>query len=357
MKNLSILLVLIAFFGLSCSSVAHKIFNQQSPRENYEDRIDDTPEGRQWIALSANVLHHPVNIGLPYSHKGYFDGKPRSLALSFSAKRGEKLSFHLDRYQARELKIFADIFKEGDPQSILSPDTTNATFSINVEEDGKYILRLQPELYLRGEYFLSISKGPSLGFPVSGNKARIGSFWGADRDGGKRSHEGIDIFAPKRTPVLAAEDGVITNVKEGGIGGKVVWLRTLENNLSLYYAHLDEQLVKTGQLVKKGEVIGLVGNTGNARTTPPHLHFGIYTYGGAIDPLAYVDRNEKSIPVLPKKNIAGNDLKLRKKQKLGEEIINANSVLVPLAVTSKGYIVELPGGKLMEAKFSEVVGG
>jgi murein DD-endopeptidase MepM/ murein hydrolase activator NlpD len=64
-----------------------------------------------------------------------------------------------------------------------------------------------------GEYTLSVSVGPSLGFPVSGNKASIGSFWGDNRDGGKRSHEGVDIFAAKLTPAIAAADGVVTGVR------------------------------------------------------------------------------------------------------------------------------------------------
>jgi murein DD-endopeptidase MepM/ murein hydrolase activator NlpD len=57
----------------------------------------------------------------------------------------------------------------------------------------------------------------------------------------------------------------------------------------LYYAHLDRHAVSAGQRVRKGEIVGFIGNTGNARTTAPHLHFGIYRRGqGAIDPLYYV---------------------------------------------------------------------
>jgi hypothetical protein len=57
----------------------------------------------------------------------------------------------------------------------------------------------------------------------------------------------------------------------------------------LYYAHLDSQLAYEGQVVKVGDTLGLIGNTGNARTTPSHLHFGIYTSGGAINPLPFVE--------------------------------------------------------------------
>jgi murein DD-endopeptidase MepM/ murein hydrolase activator NlpD len=141
----------------------------------------------------------------------------------------------------------------------------------------------------------------SLVFPVSGKKASIGSFWGDVRDGGKRKHEGIDIFAKKGTAVVAVCDGVIESVGNGGIGGKTVWLRSDDHPWSAYYAHLDQQKVHYGQRVKKGQVIGTVGKTGNARFTPPHLHFGIYKWSGAVNPLPYVKNAPKIIPTPGKK--------------------------------------------------------
>ncbi|RYG52058.1 MAG: M23 family metallopeptidase, partial [Chitinophagaceae bacterium] len=76
-------------------------------------------------------------------------------------------------------------------------------------------------------FFLSLQKKPLFQFPVAGKgNAAIQSFWGQVRDGGARSHEGIDIFAPKGTPVVAVTDGTVTDAGERGIGGKQVWLRT-----------------------------------------------------------------------------------------------------------------------------------
>ena len=133
----------------------------------------------------------------------------------------------------------------------------------------------------------SVSK--TLAFPVWGKKSNIGSFWGDVRDGGKRKHRGIDIFAKKGTPVVAICDGVIVSRGNTPRGGKTLWMQAAGYAMTVYYAHLDEQKVRVGQAVKKGEIIGTVGNTGNARTTPAHLHFGIYTWlGGAINPLPYV---------------------------------------------------------------------
>ncbi len=129
-------------------------------------------------------------------------------------------------------------------------------------------------------------------FPVSG-KANIGGYWGDARDAGGRKHEGIDIFAVKGTPVVAVTDGYVVEVIEDGIGGKSVTIQSDNYTWRSYYAHLDEQKVSKGQLIKKGQLIGTVGNTGNAKTTPPHLHFGMYEYSGAIDPLPYVKTSPK----------------------------------------------------------------
>lgn len=144
----------------------------------------------------------------------------------------------------------------------------------------------------------------SLVFPVAGKRSFVGSFWGAVRDGGKRKHEGIDIFAKKGTPVVAICDGIIVSKGTTPRGGKVLWLQSNEHPVSVYYAHLDQHKVKHGQYVRKGQVIGTVGKTGNARYTPPHLHFGIYKYTGAVNPLPYV-KNSKRI-ILPAASLKAN---------------------------------------------------
>src|SRR5579875_3658760 len=133
----------------------------------------------------------------------------------------------------------------------------------------------------------------SLSFPVSGKRSNIRGFWGDERDGGARLHKGIDIFAKKGTPVVAVCDGIVVDEGNGGRGGKVVWLQSASHPWRAYYAHLDRQLVRDGQHVKKGQVLGTVGNTGNAKTTPSHLHFGIYTARGAVNPLPYVKNSPK----------------------------------------------------------------
>lgn len=132
-----------------------------------------------------------------------------------------------------------------------------------------------------------------LAFPVAGKKSNIGSFWGADRDGGRRKHKGIDIFARQGTPVVAITDGVIVERGNTPIGGKVLWLKSATHGWTAYYAHLDKQSVREGQYVRKGQVIGTVGKTGNARYTPAHLHFGIYKTAGPVNPYPYVKNAPK----------------------------------------------------------------
>jgi peptidoglycan LD-endopeptidase LytH len=362
MKPLSPLLLLFAFVSFSCSSTLHRIFDgNKTPHEKYADkledkRLDDTPEGRLWLAASKQALQTPQTIQLPYKQNGYFPAnQPRALGLKFHAKRGEQLTFTFNKKNSVGFVIYSDLFKASNINATpaLSADTSALQFSFDVDETADYILRLQPELFRSGQYSLSITEGPSLGFPVSYSKANIGSFWGADRDGGKRNHEGIDIFAPKLSPAIAAADGYITGVREGGLGGKTVWLRPEGKDYTLYYAHLDKQLVKEGQFVKKGETVGLVGNTGNAKYTPSHLHFGVYTVSGAVDPLPFVNKTIRSASDVPDKSLAVS-LKLIKSKKVSDSLIKANTEFTPLAVTSEAYLAALPDGRIIELPFKDV---
>lgn len=150
----------------------------------------------------------------------------------------------------------------------------------------------------------AISK--SLAFPVAGSKSKIKDLWGASRAGGIRRHKGIDIHARRGTPVVAVCDGVIVERAHTLVGGKTIWLKSAGHGWKAYYAHLDKQLVKVGQHVKKGQVIGTIGNTGNARTTPSHLHYGISGSKGWLNPMPYVKYSPKvaAPKVTGKKSIA-----------------------------------------------------
>ena len=117
------------------------------------------------------------------------------------------------------------------------------------------------------------------------SKRHIADTWGAPRGTGRR-HEGQDIFAPKGTPVFSATSGFVYNIGENSLGGQTVSVIGAGGRV-YYYAHLDAYApgLEEGDRVSTRTVLGYVGSTGNAQGTPPHLHFGIYTASGAINPL------------------------------------------------------------------------
>lgn len=129
----------------------------------------------------------------------------------------------------------------------------------------------------------------SLPVPVAGVSSRqLRDTWHAERGGG-RKHEGIDIFARCGAPVISATDGLVTSVTQNNLGGQTVGVLG-PGRYWHYYAHLSEYgRFKAGDLVKTGDVLGYVGNTGNARGTPCHLHYGLYAArGDAINPYAFL---------------------------------------------------------------------
>lgn len=121
--------------------------------------------------------------------------------------------------------------------------------------------------------------------PVQGIRARdIADTWGGPRSGGRR-HQGVDIFAKRGTPVTSATRGIVVRIGDHGIGGRHVWVLGPGGERH-YYAHLDGWAsgLHRYQAVRVGDALGTVGDTGNARGTPPHLHYGIYGASGAVNP-------------------------------------------------------------------------
>ena len=137
----------------------------------------------------------------------------------------------------------------------------------------------------------------ALPVPVQGVAAGdIAATFGAARSG-DRTHDGIDIFATRGTPVLSATRGVVLSVRESGIGGRQAWVIGPARERH-YYAHLDDWApgLERGKVLRPGDTIGTVGDSGNARGTPTHLHYGIYGAAGAIDPLPRLRAGSGSMP-------------------------------------------------------------
>ncbi len=115
-----------------------------------------------------------------------------------------------------------------------------------------------------------------------------------DARGAARKHEGIDILAPRNTPVLAVEDGVIAKLFLSVAGGITIYQFDPARTYAYYYAHLERYAdgLKEGDHVSRRQVLGYVGTTGNAPKDTPHLHFAIFRLtdakqwwkGTAIDP-------------------------------------------------------------------------
>ena len=132
-------------------------------------------------------------------------------------------------------------------------------------------------------------------FPVVGPYPPFFDTFGAPRPG-VDWHHGDDLFAPRGTAVLAAADGVVFSVGWERLGGWRLWLRDAGGD-EFYYAHLNSYspLAVDGRRVEAGQLLGRVGNTGDAEDTPPHLHFEIHPagllplgYDGAVDPTVYL---------------------------------------------------------------------
>jgi murein DD-endopeptidase MepM/ murein hydrolase activator NlpD len=134
-------------------------------------------------------------------------------------------------------------------------------------------------------------------FPVYGLDVSFVDTFGAFRgDVAGNWHHGDDIFAPLGSPILAVADGTVFSVGWNDVGGNRLWLRDGEGN-EFYYAHLSaySPAARNGTRVKAGEVLGFVGNTGDAQGTPYHLHFEVHPvsllalgYDGAVDPTPYL---------------------------------------------------------------------
>jgi murein DD-endopeptidase MepM/ murein hydrolase activator NlpD len=283
------LLLLLGASGCSTESV-REFFGAFTPRERYEQAlvragIDQTALGSDWIAAAGSALDAAVSITAPYREESYLDpNEATATAYQMTLRRGQRLEVTFESEPDNSYHVFIELFvirnvTDANARYLTSADSLERKLDYLVRRDGEYLIRIQPELLRGGRYSITIAANPSLRFPVlGGGTSDIGSWYGDPRDGGRRQHTGLDIFAPRRTPVVAAADGVIRSTRGNRLGGNVVWLRD-DFGRMLYYAHLDTQLVVRGQRVEAGDTIGLVGNSGNARTTPPHLHFAVYSRG------------------------------------------------------------------------------
>jgi len=272
---------------------------RRTPYERYlaslsEAGIDRTPVAAAWIAAGERALDAPQLIAMP--HRGverFSPDAPSAISYRVELRRGQLYRLSVASEGGAWLYPFVDVFRvsgSNPPQHVAGIGPPSRELAFEPAEDDTFIVRVQPQLLASGDIVVTHARRAALLFPVQGaGRRNVQSFFGASRSSGQREHQGIDIFAARGTPAVAAADGWISSTSPNTLGGNVVWLWDPARGHTLYYAHLDRHAVSVGQRVRRGDVVGFVGNTGNARTTAPHLHFGIYRRGrGAIDPLYYV---------------------------------------------------------------------
>lgn len=358
----SLIIAIAAFLLPSCHNKAFNFIAKKSAWEAYSDKLNnsglaETVSGRLWFEAASEALQNPPELPIPFTTKGVFRSREiTALAWQFEASRGSTISMALDWNAMQNSRVFIDLFENTPERNRLTSfSSSDSIHEYEFRKSGSFILRIQPELLSEGSFVLTVKRKPTYAvFPVYGKDSRaVQSFWAAPRGGGSRKHEGIDIFAPRGTPVVAPVSGIVSAVRNRGLGGKQVWLRDNERGFNLYFAHLDSQAVSFGTRVKPGDTLGFVGNTGNAKFTPPHLHFGIYA-GGAFNPYPMVENRlqepaptnlELDAPVLVVNSSRAN---FRKGPGTTFPILNDFDRDVPLFVlstTEDWYLVESPTGQ------------
>lgn len=286
----------------SLPEIPRRLFDRGTPRERYEERLDLAGLGatalvRDWHRAAERALAEAPRVAVPHQEEIHLPpAEPTALAYRVPVRRGQEITVAINLVGDTLAQIFVEAWlQEADTtrpaRRVAVADSLDRSLTVEPSRDGELTVRIQPELLRGGRLQVQLRAAPTLAFPVEGRReSDIGSRFGVERDGGARSHHGVDIFAPRGTPALAAAPAVVTRVSTTPRGGRVVWLRDHRGN-SLYYAHLDRQAVVEGTRVGAGDTIGFVGNTGNAITTPPHLHFGVYRRGeGPLDPHWFLHR-------------------------------------------------------------------
>ncbi len=295
-------LVFILFVS-SCTTLHTFVGDHRSsPRNEYvrgleKGHLASTSMVKSWMRAGDVGLNDSIIVKLPFNETGFFPSSElQARFYRFNAEDGQVLTLNAVIRSKESARLFIDVFeyRDGHWREQKHADTT-LSVTHEFAESVPCLVRLQPELLVDMYYSVSLSVTPVLINPVKGaSNQSIRSYWGDARDGGARKHEGVDIFAPKGTEVIAPTDGVISNVGYNSLGGKVIWMNDTRRRHSYYFAHLDSQIATAGMKVSKGDVIGTVGNTGNAKKTPSHLHFGVYQKN-AKDPVSYIRTMEQLV--------------------------------------------------------------
>ncbi|VUD67444.1 L-Ala--D-Glu endopeptidase [Thalassocella blandensis] len=252
-------------------------------------------EAQRWESSARYALSFPIGIQLPYAERRILNPEQSYRATAFVASLAmdQRVAITVEPSSNSRVPVFVDVFERqsGEPsfKRLASKKQDQHQLLFEAPRQGQYIFRIQAGYRARGLVNIIIASQPKYIFPVLNTHAdAVKSFFGAARDGGKRQHKGVDIFAEQGTPVVSVSAGRVHKAATTPRGGNNIWIR--QGEYSFYYAHLHDIHVQQGQTISTGQTIGTVGNSGNARTTRPHLHFGLYKgVRGAIDPYPLID--------------------------------------------------------------------
>ena len=198
---------------------------------------------------------------------GFYMGRssaPAAAPLSLSSRQGPEAQTDVDSTRSRTEQPALPT----PPTVVPATDLTSPTLPNTIEGQA------------RGDSAPLFDR--ALGSPIAGLQAsNIQDTFDQARDGGNRRHEATDILAPRGTPVLAVDTGIIAKLFTSKPGGLTVYQFDPAQNYAYYYGHLDHYAegLTESKLLKKGDLIGYVGTTGNADPNTPHLHFAIFQLG------------------------------------------------------------------------------
>ncbi len=286
----------------------------------YRDGVSDLLSsagslGSDWIATAERAVADPTPVLLPFFEELRFEAMtPGAAAYEFPAVRGHGITVSVKTPEGsssgHENSILLELFLkveaarqvrgteaplEGSSSSSFGAGLVtvahlmpgNGSLYYEPQRHGSYVLVVQPKPLAAAHVTITVTTEAVLEWPVEGTTYwDVWSAFGDPRDGGRRVHHGLDIFAPRGTGIVAASPSTVMRAGTRDRGGNIVSLFDQERGIYLYYAHLDEHKTDRGRTVQPGQIIGTVGNTGNALTTPPHLHIGIYeaSWRRPVDP-------------------------------------------------------------------------
>jgi murein DD-endopeptidase MepM/ murein hydrolase activator NlpD len=374
-KIVAAALTLLAMLAACRQEIVPEPYLPSSAHDAYRHGLEqaglaDTALGRDWLTAARQALQTSIKIELPFAEVRHVDAaEPFAVAYGFEVERGQRVEVAVDFLGKQQTRLFIDLFRVTgtDPEKWLpvasadeeeqstpshkydgldtSPDLWNGLLRLEMEprRNGVYAVRLQSELLRGGRCQIAIRKVPCLEFPVAGKGTRaIGSGFGAPRDGGSRQHMGVDIFAARHTPVLSPARAHVHHVGSNSLGGRCIWLYDSQRSHYYYLAHLETWEVVERTWIDEGEMVATVGNSGNARTTPPHLHFAIWSRRfGYEDPQPFLSGTRaEPLPITGNPDLLGCWVHARSQRN------QLPTAMLVVAVVADRYRVRLPSGTI-----------